>query len=533
MLIPPTVHAGNVHSSPAVKSGGILTVSQGPEGSWTANFNPWGPNMTNGTGNVWEPLLWFNNLKGGKITPWLARAYKWSNGGKTLTFYLRPGVKWNDGKPFTAKDVLWSYQMAVKYADFGFCGCTGSVSSVTTPNSLTAVFHLKKPDSTMLFWIGNSEPMPQHVYAGKGDPAKIQITKPVATGPFMMGSFSPQVFVLKRNPNYWQKGKPYLAGLRYPAYTSNDSDQLALVNGEIQYGGVFIPDAANVYASKSPDNHFWYAPAGAPVALWLNDTKAPFNNVHVRRAISDAIDRATISKVAEYGYEPPANGAFVLPGFVKKWGDAKSMSAAPKSANLAAARKELALAKGVDVTTPMNLYVVSGWSDWVTSVQLIADQLKAIGMHITVEPLQFGAYLQNLQLGKFDMAISWTAGEGNSPYFLYHDDFSTNPTTYAPVGSTATSAFARYKNSSLDKLLKDFGATTKASKQHSIITSAERIVSSQVPIVPIMFGANWYEYNTKQFTGFPSANKPYDLPAPWAYGHGNGNLDVVLHVHLK
>jgi peptide/nickel transport system substrate-binding protein len=62
---------------------------------------------------------------------------------------------------------------------------------------------------------------------------------------------------------------------------------------------------------------------------------------------------------------------------------------------------------------------------------------------------------------------------------------------------------------------------------------AERVIAQQVPAVPIMFGANWYEYNDKQFAGWPSAKNPYDLPAPWAYGSGNGNLDVILHVHLK
>jgi peptide/nickel transport system substrate-binding protein len=534
VALPVSVRANSAQSRPAaIKHGGTLVVSQGPAGSWTANFNPWAASMTNGTGMIWEPLLWFNNLKGGKISPWLAKSYKWSNGNKTLTFNLRPGVKWNDGKPFTSKDVLFSYNMAKKYADFGYCGCTKTVSKVTTPNSLTVQFHLKKKDSTMLFWIASAEPFPQHIFASKGDPAKVQITKPVATGPFMMGSFSPQVFVLKRNPHYWQKGKPYVNALRYPAYSSNDSDQLALVNGEIQYGGVFIPDAQKVYASKSKYNHFWYSGTGAPVVLWMNDVQAPFNNVHVRRAINMAIDRTAISKVAEYGYEPPANGAVLIPGYAKTWGVPKSLQAAPSHANISAAKAELAKAGNVDVTKPMKLYVVSGWSDWVTSVQMIAQQLKAIGMNLTVEPLQFSAYLENLQQGKFDMAISWTAGEGNSPYYLYHDDFSSSPGTYAPIGQTATANFARFKNSKLDQLVAAYAKTTNPKQQVALMKQAQQIVASQVPVVPIMNSGNWYEYNNKQFVGWPTAKNPYDLPPPWAYGHGNGNLPVILHVHPK
>jgi peptide/nickel transport system substrate-binding protein len=265
----------------------------------------------------------------------------------------------------------------------------------------------------------------------------------------------------------------------------------------------------------------------------LNDAEAPFDNVNVRRAISDAIDRTTISKVAEYGYEPPANAAFVMPGYVKKWGDPTALKAAPAHADLTAAKAELAKASGVNVSKPMTIYVVSGWSDWVTSVQIIATELKAIGMNLTVQPLQFSDYLTHLQTGKFDMAISWTTGAGNSPYFLYHDDFSTAAGHYAPIGQTATDNFARFKNSTVDKLVAEIAQTTKSSQQISLMKQAERILAKDVPIVPIMFGANWYEYNDKPFAGWPSAKNPYDLPAPWAYGSGNGNLDVILHVHLK
>jgi peptide/nickel transport system substrate-binding protein len=516
-----------------IKHGGTVVVSQGPNGSWTQNFNIWSPSKTNGAGMIWEPLLWFNNLKGGKITPWLAKSYKWSNGGRTLTFNLRPGVKWNDGKPFTSKDVLFSYQMAKQYADFGFCHCTTEVTKVTAPNASTVSFTLSKPDSSMVFWIGNSEPMPQHAYAGKGDPAKLQIKNPIATGPFMLGSFSPQVFVLKRNPQYWQPGLPYVNALRYPAYTSNDSEQLALVNGEIDYGGVFIPDAQNTYASKSPYNHFWYSGTGAPVTLWLNDAQAPFNNVHVRRAINDAINRTDISKVAEYGYEPPANGGFVMPGYAKKWGNTAALKSAPVRANITAAKAELAKAKGVDVSKPMNIYVVSGWSDWVTSIQLIATELKAIGMNLTVQPLQFGDYLTNLQQGKFDMAISWTTGDGNSPYYIYYEDFSNATGYYAPTGQTAGANWGRYSNPKLNSLVTAYGKTTKTSQQVALMKQAQSVIASDVPAIPLMFSGNWYEYNTKRFAGWPSAKNPFDWPMPFAYGQGNGNLDVALHIHLK
>src|SRR5438270_9339710 len=92
-------------SHTAVKRGGTVVINWGPKGSWTQNFNPLSNSPTDGTLElIYEPLFMFNQMKGGKVVPWLAQKYKWSNGNKTLTFYLRTGVKWNDGKPFTSAD---------------------------------------------------------------------------------------------------------------------------------------------------------------------------------------------------------------------------------------------------------------------------------------------------------------------------------------------------------------------------------------------------------------------------------------------
>ena len=99
-------------SHAGIKTGGTVTISYGPHGSFTRNFNPLAGNPADGTtAFIYEPLLMFNQLSG-KVTPWLANGYRWSNGNKTLTFSLRPGVKWNDGKPFTSADVKFSVGLA-------------------------------------------------------------------------------------------------------------------------------------------------------------------------------------------------------------------------------------------------------------------------------------------------------------------------------------------------------------------------------------------------------------------------------------
>lgn len=513
-----TVHTQNI------KYGGTVTVSYGPIGSWTRNFNPYTTSgVTNGVqGLIYEPLIIYNMVKGGKIIKWLATGWKFGKGGKSLTFTLRKGVKWSDGKPFTSADLVGLWRLHLKYKTFDPCGtCTDVVSSVVAPSKYTVRYTFKQPDSSQLFYLGSQYVVPMHIFSKVGDPTKFTNPNPVTTGPFTLGSFSPQVFTLVKNKNYWQKGKPYVNALRFPAYSSNDSDQLALINGEIDWGGVFIPDAAKTYASKSPYNHFWYPGFGTPVNLWLNDAEAPFNNVHVRKAISMAIDRTQISKVAEYGYEPAATE--FTPGSQRaKWGLASTAKAFPAKANIPAAKAELAKASGVDVSKPMKIYVVDGWSDWVTSVQLIASELKAIGMNITVQPLQYGAYLSNLQQGKFDLAISWSGGP--FVFNMMHDAFFSQS-----IGNGGPN-WDRWSNPRMDSLILQYGRVTNVKKQIALAKQMQQIMAQYVPIMPIMYSADWYEYNTKRFTGWPSAGHPYIDPAPWIVPQ---NEVVALHIHLK
>lgn len=519
---------GHQARASAIKMGGTLVINYGPKGSWVRNFNPYANTPADGTtAFIYEPLFMFNNMKGGKVMPWLAKSYKWAKGNKSLTFNLRSGVKWNDGKPFTSADVKFSFGLAKKFPGIACGDCWKTLSSISTPNSTTVVFNFKTVDTTKFASLASFAVVPQHAWASVSDPIKYTNPNPVATGPFKLGSFTPQVYTLVRNKYYWQKGKPYLDALRFPAFTGNDSAQLAVVKGEVDWAGLFIPNIQSVYSSKDPNNKYWFTASGSPVSIWMNDAAAPFNNVHVRRAISYAIDRKTISKVAEYGYVPPANAEFVIPSYVKRWADPSAMGYAPTTANVSKAKAELAQAKKVDYTKPMTLIAPAGWSDWDTAIQLIANELNAAGFHVTVSPLEFGAYLNNLQLGKFDLALSWMGG-GPSPYYLYQQDFTSAAT--APIGQTAASNFSRYTNSKLDSLLTQYIRKSKLSDQVAIMKQAEKIAASEMPVVPVFVGAQWNEYSTRHFTGWPDAHDKYDVGSPYSIP---SNVDVVLHLHLK
>lgn len=534
LLVPASARATGLSSHPRIKRGGIVTVQARISGSWVRNFNPGSATANSGTqGWLFAPLWEYNLAKGGKIMYWLAKGFKWSNGGRTLTIHLRPGLKWSDGKPLTSKDVVFSFNLAKKDKAFGFCGgCWSSgLKSVSAPNSTTIVLKLGQPNSTLPYYIGDSAGyvVPQHAWPKSGKPSTFTDPNPVDSGPFVVSSFSPQVYTFKRNPHFYLKGEPYVAGLRFPAYSSNDSADLAVLNGEVDWAGNFIPNAQKVYVGKAPGiNHYWFPSIGAPVVLYLNMASAPFNNIHVRRAISLAVDRTAIGTAGEDGYASPANGPVVNTQFIKKWGNPAALRSVPRTADLTAAKAELAKAgSSIDLSKTYKLNVVDGWTDWVTSVTLVAQELSAIGMKVQVQPLQFGAWLSALQSGHYDFSIGYTT-LGPSPFYLYRSIFWSHNS--APIGGTASSNWERYQSPAMDKLQSTYLKSTKTSVQVAAMKRMEGLVARDVPVVGLFWGPEWYEYNSKKFVGWPSAGHPYDQPPPWDYP---SNMDVILHVHLR
>ena len=133
-------HAGTKHAT----GGTSVTIANVAGQTWTCNFNPFNANVQFlSFGPVYEELVFVNELKSGAATPWLASKFKWSNHAKTLTFTIRKGVKWSDGKPLTAADVLFTFQLAKKYKALDLQAAWAVLKSVTRKGSNQVVFRFK------------------------------------------------------------------------------------------------------------------------------------------------------------------------------------------------------------------------------------------------------------------------------------------------------------------------------------------------------------------------------------------------------
>jgi peptide/nickel transport system substrate-binding protein len=517
--------------------GGTLTVAPSPTGDYTRNFNVFasGSVLSGTQGLIYETLLFFNR-EDGSVKPWLASSYHLSNNATTITFKLRSGVKWSDGKPFTSADVVFTLNLIHNHPAVDYSSIWNVIKSVSAPDDQTVVVTLKQPSSPLLWYLGGQTYiLPQHLWSNVSNPVTYTNPNPVGTGPYLFKSFSPQLYVFDRNPHFWQPGKPYINEIRYPSFNSNTSADLLLSQGSVDWTGLFTPNVNKTFVSRDPaHNHYWFPPNNV-VTLYLNLTKYPFNTLAVRQAISAAIDRNKLYNVGEGGYEPPAHPtALVLPAnknFLSPTYAKASFAVDP--AKVASLLEGAGFKKGNDGIyvdksghrLAFNINVVSGWTDWVTDSQILASNLQAVGMDVKVNTISFNAYYGSLQTGTFDTAISWTS-PGPTPYFLYNSMLASTNT--APIGQPATSNFERWRDPATDRLLQQYTSSPDPAVQQEAIAGIQKIMVEQLPTIPLIYGATWYEYSTNHFVGWPDQQHPYAMPAPYAYPDEE---IVVLNLH--
>ena len=517
---------GNGTPSTTSQYGGTVTDIPSPYGTFTRNFNPFQPNSNrSGTlGMIYETMLIFNRLSG-EITPWLASSYHWNSDATSVTFTLRSNVKWSDGKDFTSDDVVFTLNLLKQYPALDGGGLWKSITTVSNPDAHTVVVNFKQPSVPILWYLaGQTYIVPQHIWINVSNPQTETNPNPVGTGPFTLGSFSPQVYTLNKNTSYWQPGKPYIDAIKYPSLNANTSADLLLSSGNLDWAGVFTPNIEKTYVARDQQHNKYWFPPGNIVALYLNLSKAPFNTLAVRQAISYAIDRNAISTQAEVGYEPvasptglvlPANQSYVSPEY-QNLQFTLDKTKAQQTLEAAGYKKD---SKGIYADTSgkeltFNMNVVSGWTDWDQAVQIMSQNLNAIGMDVTENAISFNDYIAALANGTFDTAISWT-NPGPTPYYIFFSMLASSNT--APVGQQAPSNYERWSDPTTDQLLSQYAGSTDANVQKQAIQGLEKIMVEQLPTIPLVEGAVWYEYSTARFVGWPDANNPYQVGAPWDF----------------
>jgi peptide/nickel transport system substrate-binding protein len=362
------------------------------------------------------------------------------------------------------------------------------------------------------------------IWSKISNPVKYPDTHPIGTGAFTV-SCTPQNIVYTANPHYWQPGLPKVKTVNYPAFTSNDTANTYLANGQAQWGSQFIPSIQKFYLSKSPTYHYWFPPL-ANVSLFVNLTNPLLKNVAVRQAMSYAINRKQVSQIGEYGYEPPSNQAGIVTPTFSSWLDSSQAAAygnnyAYNPSKAISILTAAGFKKGPDGIMAKNGQKLSfsitnngGFSDWVASVNVIQQNLKAVGIQITPKNLAAPAWQSAIYNGTYQLGYYSETG-GPSPYYeLRQWLYSGNS---APIGQPAGSNFERYSNTQTDALINAYPATTDPAKQHSIVNQLQKVMLSEVPVIPVVESVDWFQYDTGKFSNWVSQQNPYAQPAAYNY----------------
>jgi peptide/nickel transport system substrate-binding protein len=510
----------------------------------TDTFNPL--NATASTGwnlhtddLIYEPLFLFNLMQPTQApVPMLATSYQWSTDGKTLTLTTRSGVKWSDGKPFSAADVAFTFNLIKQYAATADINGTPAPSSATTTGPNTVVITFPTPEAGNFYAIASQQIVPEHIWQSAGDPSKYADAKPVGTGPYTLSSFTPQKVILKYNPHYWNESAIHVPEVIFPGFATGTSTT-AVESGEVDWAGNDIPNVQGVFMGANPANHLWqnsvpYFAANNVVTMWFNTTKAPLNDPKVRQAISYAINRQQLATQGESGYEAPATSSGgllptdqsqIAPSYVN---DLPASGDAAKAASILTSDGwTKSGGKWMKNGKPLAFTVMdpSNFTDYYTDCQLIAKQLSAQGFDVTADGIAGGYVPWNTDVenGNFDVTLHWSAGPVNYGNF----DQWMDGTTTAALGTAASGDWGRFKDPAAQTALGQLAAATTATTQQSALSSLQQIMSTQVPEAPLLYGALWAEWSSKNYTGWPSPSNAYADPGP------SNNQDVefvILHL---
>jgi peptide/nickel transport system substrate-binding protein len=509
----------------------VMTGSGDP--AFTRNFNPYAggglPTNSIAQGAFYEPLI-VTPAGGRRTLPWLARSWKWSNGNKTLTLNIARNAKWSDGTRLTTADVVYSLTAGRQDKTMDRIGLTGAdneIASIKAKGAHGVVITLKTKDSQFIAAILNRQfVVPKHIWSKISDPATFTNPNPVGSGPFnVVSRFTTQDYVLNKNPHYWQPRLPKIACLEYVQATSNDAALALIQNGQVDWTHNFVPNAEQAYEAKDRKHyHAFYSNSDYPISLVFDDTQYPYSLVAFRKAVSLAIDRKSVWKLGEYGYEPPAD-AIGLSGLFPQWVTdpaVKKLAKQMAAYNPTGAKKLLTDAgftyKGSRLIDPkgdavkLDIHVISGWSDWVASNQIITKNLRAIGLdsNVRLEP-SWGDWFPNAFSTK-NPTLLWQVASRGSPYGYFYANLSKNAFIPSGQDATATGNWQHFSDAKATSLLDQWKGTLDPKKQHKMATQLQKLWLQSLPIVPVMIGARWSTYSTKYFHCFPTAKNFYADP---------------------
>jgi peptide/nickel transport system substrate-binding protein len=484
----------------AQKQGGILRIPHRDNPPSASTLEEATISVTIPYMSIYNNLVLFDQAKPHEsietVVPDLATSWAWDDSKKKLTFKLREGVKWHDGKPFTAKDVQCTWHMLIGKAnneDFRKNPRAiwyQNLSEVTINGDYEATFVLKEPQPAfpLLLASGYSSVYPCHV------PQREMRTKPIGTGPFKFVEYKRgESIKLVRNPDYWKKGRPYLDGIEFKIVENRSTRLLAFTAGDFDMTfptDVTVPLGRDM-KSQAPKAICEYAPTGVANNLIVNRSAAPFDKPEIRRAMSLALDRASFSKILAEGQSKI--GGAMLPAPQGEWGMPPEVLSkldgygGTVESNQAEARK-IMTGLGYSAEKPLKVKIATrNIAVYRDPAVILIDQLKKIFIEGELENVDTPQWYAKVARKDYSVGMNLTGVSVDDPDGNLVENYACK----------SDRNYTEYCNPEVDKLLAAQSKEADKEKRRKIVWDIEKLLVDDAarPIIDHnISGTCWHPY---------------------------------------
>jgi len=421
-----------------------------------------------------------NSLR--SIVPDLATGWSWNEEGTELTFPLRQGVKWHDGKPFTAADVKCTIDLLMDNAKEKLRinprkSWYSNVAEVTTNGDYEATFYLKRPQPSFLALLatGWSPIYPCHV-----SPRDMR-KHPIGTGPFQFVEFKPnQSISVTRNPDYWKPGRPYLDGIEYTIIKDVSTRLLSFISSKDDiYFGVTMPQMKDVKSQASQAICETFT-GNVPRNLIVNRDAQPFDNPDVRRAMSLSLDRKAFIDIITEGQgeigavmQPPPSGLWGMPPELLKTLPGYDPDVGKSRAQARSLMERLGYGPDKRVAVTVSTRNVAGYRD---PAVILIDQLKEVYIDGVLDTVDTTQWYPKIMRKDYTVGLNITETAVDDP----------DPAFYENYVCGATRNYTGYCNSEVDKMVDEQSATSDVTKRKQMVWGIEKKLADD-DARPILF----------------------------------------------
>jgi peptide/nickel transport system substrate-binding protein len=440
-------------------SGGTVRVAMATEPD---NLDPYLSAATD-TGsmmdNVFDGL--FEAGEKSDLIPAVAESYRISEDGLTYTFALKKGIKFHDGSDLTSEDVYYSYaKLSGLNGKAPLSSKFAAIAKIDTPDEYTVVVKLKAKDAAFL--AANIVAIVPKDYEG-------QSAKPIGAGPFKFVAYTPgQQLVLANNENFYDKEhKPMLDRVEFKFMPDSNASVLALKSGDID----MVPGISSQGALQLGNGfEIVSGPQNMVQLMALNNSVEPLNNVKVRQAINYAINKDVIIKTVAEGNGAKL-GSNMSPAMKMYYKEGLDKRYEPNAEQAKKLLKEAGYADGFKLT----ITVPSNYKFHVDTAQVIAEQLKAVGIQVTIKQIEWSSWLEDVyNKAKYEATIIGLTGKLDP-----HEVLGRYETTYSKN-------FYKFSNSEFDDLVGRGRLEIDENKRAELYKQAQSILTEQAVAVYIM-----------------------------------------------